>query len=757
MNGWEWIIRRRWAVIVLSVVAMIVAGFGMTKLRMISDERVYFAKDDPTMIHLDKFENTYSREETVYILLAPKDGTVFTRKTLSAAAWLTEQSWMFPFASRVDSITNFQHTRAEGDDLFVGDLVPDPSSLTDTDIERIKRISLSEPALVDKIVSRSGHVTGINVKVIKPGKASDEDLLIAHHVRNVMKEFTKKFPGIGYYLAGDIIFNAGFLEEANSDMKTLIPIMFIAMVLVITFALRSFWGTLGTIIVIIASAVTGMGISGWLGIPLGDVASMAPTIVMTLAVADSIHILSTMFDRMRSGSARREAVAESLRINSQPVFLTSITTAVGFLSMNLTSSPVFHDLGNMVALGVMSAYFYSIFFLPAMMAAVPMQTAPSAKNKTAFADRLGNFVVEHRKPLFYGMGAVVVMLASGISQIRFDDKFIEYVSEKAPIRRAADFIKVNLPGTDALEYSLESGEEGGIADPAYLKNLENLEKWFNSRPRVAYVSSINDVMKRLNKTMHGDDPAWYRIPDGRELAAQYLLLYEMSLPFGLDLTTQINLDKSASRFRVALNDMSSMEMVRLAKQADKWMRINLPPMMHAEVTGLSIMFANLTARNVRSMLGGTMLALVLISAMIMWALKSFKIGLVSLLPNLVPAAMSFGLWGFAVGKVGLGIAVVAAMSLGIVVDDTVHFLSKYRRARREEKMNPRQAVLYSFHTVGTAIMATSAVLVVGFMILTFSGFKVNGDMGLLTAVTITFALVADLLFLPPLLMKMEGD
>jgi hypothetical protein len=168
------------------------------------------------------------------------------------------------------------------------------------------------------------------------------------------------------------------------------------------------------------------------------------------------------------------------------------------------------------------------------------------------------------------------------------------------------------------------------------------------------------------------------------------------------------------------------------------------------------MFAHIGKRNISSMLLGTTVALVLISLVLVIALKSVKIGLISMIPNLVPAAMAFGLWGILVGEVGLALSVVTGMTLGIVVDDTVHFLSKYLRARREQNMSSPDAVRFAFANVGMALWATSVALVAGFLVLSLSAFKLNSGMGLLTAITITFALLADFLFLPPLLMKLEG-
>jgi predicted RND superfamily exporter protein len=265
-------------------------------------------------------------------------------------------------------------------------------------------------------------------------------------------------------------------------------------------------------------------------------------------------------------------------------------------------------------------------------------------------------------------------------------------------------------------------------------------------------------MTRLNKNMHADDPAFYTLPDRRELAAQYLLLYEMSLPYGLDLNNQIDIDKSSIRLTPSLKTVSSNELISLNQRAYAWLQANTT---HIDLSanpgsGTSLMFANLGKRNIKSMLLGTTLALIMISMILIFAFRSFKIGLISLLPNLVPAALGFGLWGLLVGEIGLALSVVTGMTLGIVVDDTVHFLSKYLRARREGGLNSADAVVYAFSTVGRALMITSFVLIAGFLVLSLSPFEMNSGMGLLTAIVIGFALLADFLLLPPLLMLFEG-
>jgi predicted RND superfamily exporter protein len=502
--------------------------------------------------------------------------------------------------------------------------------------------------------------------------------------------------------------------------------------------------------------VTGLGLAGWLGITLTPASVNAPLIILALVVADSVHLLVTMFQQIRLGRTKHEAIAESLRVNLQPVFLTSITTVIGFLTMNFSDAPPFRDLGNIVAMGVTAAFVYSVLFLPSLMAVIPVRVKPKVGSVDCQScNRLADFVIKQRNFVFWSTLAVIVVLTAGTLRIELNDNWIKYFDKSYAIRKATDFAEENLTGFHAIEYSLESGESGGVNNPEYLAILEKFANWYRQQPKVVNVNTIAETIKRLNKNMHADEESFYRIPEQRELVAQYLLLYEMSLPFGLDLNNQINVDKSATRMTVILNDTTTKELRSMDQKAREWLRANAPASMFTYGSGLSIIFAHISERNINSMLGASFGALGLISLILIAALRNFKLGVISLIPNVVPAIMAFGLWGILEGQVGLGLSVVAAMTLGIVVDDTVHFMSKYLRARREHDMNPSAAVRYSFNTVGTALWITTLALVAGFSVLAFSGYRMSSDMGLMTAITITLALALDFLFLPTLLIKVE--
>ncbi|MFQ5579660.1 MAG: RND family transporter [Nitrospiria bacterium] len=758
----EWIIRSRWAIIVGVFLIVAFVASGARRLGFSTDYRGFFSKENPQLQAFERLQNIYTKNDNILFAIVPKEGDVFSHHTLAVVEALTKASWQIPFSLRVDSLTNFQHTRADGDELIVEDLVRGAVSFSSSDLNRVRKIALSEPFLVNRLLSPSGRITGVNVTIGLPGESLGEVPSVVQYARELAEEIRRRYDDVDVYLSGMVMMDNAFNEASQQDMSKLVPVMFLILVFMMGLLLRSFYATIATILVIFLSTAAAMGLAGWFGILLSPPSASAPTVIMTLAIADSIHILVTLLQEMRRGSSKHDALITSLRVNIQPVFLTSLTTAIGFLSMNFSDAPPFHDLGNIVAMGVTAAFLLSIVFLPAVISVFPIRVKEKiqAKGKIVdapFMDRFGETVVRHRRALLRGTAIFILIFLSGIPLIRLDDQFVDYFDDRYSFRRDTDFIVENLTGIYRIDYSLASGEEGGVNDPAYLAGLASFATWYRQQPGVLHVSTIVETMKRLNRNMHGDDPAYDRLPEDRQLAAQYLLLYELSLPFGLDLNNQINLDKSETRMTVTLKNLSSKKVLELDARAQGWLKENHHEEMQTVGAGPTIMFAHIAKRNIELMLRGTVFALVLISLILIFAFKSVRIGLVSLIPNLIPAGMAFGLWGMLVGRVGVATSIITAMSFGIVVDDTVHFLSKYLRARRELHLGASNAVRYAFRTVGTAIWVTSAILMAGFFILTFSGFAINAQLGLLTSITIAFALTADLLFLPPFLIFLEGS
>ena len=745
-----------WVILVCITFAAI-AGMGAGKLEFKSDYRVFFSEENPQLTAFESMQKVYSKSDNVAFIVSPKDGNVFTTKHLKALKTLTKESWQVPYSTRVDSVTNFQYTFAEEDDMIVEDLVMSTQNLTSEKLDKIKQIAINEPLLVNKIISQSGHVSVVNVTVQLPGiNPMVETPAVAASVRAIQAKFLAENPDVDVYLSGMIMMNTSFGESSISDSTTLVPLMFLVVIVTIGLLLRTITGTISTVLIIIMSIVTTMGLAGWLGFYLTGPSSSAPTMIMTLAVADCIHILTSMFYEMRQGADKRTAIARSIRINFQPIFLTSITTAIGFLSMNFSDSPPFRDLGNLVAIGVMLAFVFSITIFPALLTVLPVRVKKQNEDKKDLMAKLADFIISKRRVLLPLTSVLIIASVTFIPNNELNDDFVKYFDDTVPFRTATDFMQENLSGMMMVEISVKAGKSSGINDPKYLNSISNFSDWLRERPETDHVNTITDTLKRLNKNMHGDDPNWYKLPDSQEMSAQYILLYEMSLPYGLDLNNQLDVDKSSSRIVVTFKNMTSNELITIEQDMISWFAEHAPQY-EVDFASPSLMFSHIGQRNIISMLIGTTLALVLISILLGVALKSWRFGLISLLPNLAPAAIGFGIWGLYSGQVGLGLSVVIGMTLGIVVDDTVHFLSKYLHARRDKNASAEEAVHYAFDNVGRALWVTTFVLVAGFTVLAQSSFKMNSDMGFLTALTIFVALVVDFLFLPPLLMLLDKN
>jgi len=729
-------------------------ALGTRDLSFSNNYRTFFSPDNPDLIAFDDFQDTYTKNDNFLFVVHPANGNVFSPRIAGAVEELTRAAWNIPYTIRVDSVSNFQHSRAEGDDLTVDDLIRDGKQLSDDELSAKRQVALDEPLLNGQLISPSAHSTGVNVTLQYPEKSLTEVPAAVAVAREIAADIEARYPDIHIALTGISMLNNAFAESGQTDAMTLIPFMYLALLVSMAVVLRSFWGTLATLLVIAFSTVTAMGIAGSLGYTLDPISLTAPTIILTLAIADSVHLLVTMLAQLRKGHSRQAALIESLRINFLAISVTSLTTLVGFLALNFSDSPPFWYLGNITALGIVAAWIYSLLFLPAFLSVVPIRArqTTSTGNQNTRMGSFADFVTRNYRPVLFVSLAASLTSMTFLPRVQLDDQWVKYFDERMEFRQDADFAMQDLTGLYLIEFSLPAREVGGVSEPEYLANLKAFTEWLRSESDVVHVYSYSDIIQRLNKNLHGDNPDWYRLPDERALAAQYLLLYELSLPYGLDLNDRINIDKSATRVTVTLKELSTVQTRAFLERSKAWLDTHTPTYMATNPTGATVMFSYISQRNIESMLTGNALAVGLIAIILMLSLRSIGLGAMSLIPNTIPILMAFGLWGLLVGKVGMAAATVSATSLGIIVDNTVHFLTKYLRARREQAADIPQAIRYAFETVGTAVLVNALILAAGFLVLTTSTFKVNEEMGLLTAMAIIIALIVDFFLLPALLM-----
>jgi len=749
------VVRWRWLVILTTLVLLGLVAGGARNLTLSTSYQSFFSSDYSELVSFNEFQKTYSKTDNILFVLQAKDKTVFTPQTAAAIEKLTERAWQIPFATRVDSISNFQNSWADGDDLTVENLYRNGLSLSKEQLKEKQIIALNEPLLNGQLISSDASTTGINVIMNFPEKSLSElpdAMLVA---KQIATEIERDFEDIHVAITGISALNNAFFSVAQSDAMTLMPVMYLLLILVAMIVLRSFYGMLVTVLVIMFSTLAAVGMAGYLGIVLDPISMTAPTVILTLAVADSVHILVTMLSQMRGGKDKISSLKESIRINFLPVSVTSITTIIGFLSLNFAASPPFWYLGNITAMGIAAAWLISLTFLPAMIAVLPFKTrhiVNQADDSSTLMVRISNFVTSQYRPILFVSGTLAIFLASMIPNIELNDQWVKYFDKKMEFRQDAEFAMDNLTGLYRLEFSLPAQNPGGISEPEYLQNVGKFTKWLRGLPEVTHVYSYTDIVKRLNRNMHSDNPYWYQLPDDRNLAAQYLLLYELSLPYGLDLNDRISVDKSSTRLSVTVKELNTADVRKFIKTTSDWIRGNTPEYMWTTPTSPTVMFSYISESNINGMLRGNVIAILGIALVLMLSLRSLGLGALSLIPNLIPLLMAFGVWALLVGKVGMGAATVSATSLGIIVDNTVHFLSKYLRARREMGLDRPNAITYAFSTVGWAITANAVILISGFAWLATSSFKINMEMGLLTAITVLIALLVSFFTLPALLM-----
>ncbi|HIF5680173.1 TPA: efflux RND transporter permease subunit [Vibrio parahaemolyticus] len=742
-------------VLLATIFLIIVATIGGKNLYFRGDYDIFFDGTNKQLLAFDEIQTTFAKTDNLAIVIAPEDGDIFTPQTLSLIQKITVDAWQVPYSSRVDSIANYQHTEAFDDDLLVEDLLYSEYELTPDRISKVKSIALSEPVLKSALVSEKGDVTVVNITVQLPemDKTAEVEEVVSS-INAMIDRYQRAYPDVTFHKAGIIAMNHAFMTAAQDDSSTLVPTMLVVILVFLTIMLRSILSVIATLIVIIGSVMATMGISGWAGMFLSTATVNVPTLIMTLAVADCVHVIATMRQSMKNGFTKAQSIERSIALNFVPILITSVTTAIGFLMMNMSDSPVLRDFGNLSALGVMVACFLSVTLLPALLKLLPIHVKmETSQDQKHVMDRLGDFVVSQRRALLPLSVAVIVVCASLIPLNKVNDESVEYFGQRNEFRQAADFMEERISGMTNISIAIKTNESQGIAAPDFLNMIGEFSSWLRDQPETDHVATLADVYKRLNKNMHGDDEAYYLLPQERELAAQYLLLYEMSLPYGLDLNNQINVDKSSIKMVLTVANLGSVELVDLENRIYQWFAEHAPQY-QVVASSPSLMFAHIGETNMASMLSTLPITLVLISALLIFALRSVRLGLISLMPNIAPAVIGFGLWALISGEINLGLSVVVTLTLGIVVDDAVHFLSKYQRARREGQI-AEQAVRYAFHTVGRALWITTVVLVAGFSVLAMSSFRLNADMGQLSAIVIFIALVVDFLFLPTLLMLFD--
>lgn len=742
-----------WLTFSVFLLICVVAGLGTQALYFRGDYKVFFEDTNSQKLAYEEMQNTFNKSDNVSFLIVPTNANVYQASTLNLVAELTDLAWQIPFSLRVESLANYQHTYADEDELIVENLY-EVEGLSSPVIQTIESVASNTPEVAGRLVGLDGRATVVDVTLQLPeGDQTQDVATVMAHAREIQQQVLAKYPNHDIRLTGVAPMNEAFTVAAKKDGSTLVPLMFVVITMVIGLLTNSIWAALATLFVVATTIIITMGIAGWLGIFLSTATVNVPVMVTTLAVADCIHIIVGYFQNLLKTDDKAGALEESLAINKRPILITSITTAIGFLMLNFSEVPILADLGNLTAIGVMLACFISLCVLPILLIRIP--AAKIRIKSPAVYGKLGKFVATNFKKIL-PLSVVILALSCTLAMNnQLNDVAVKYFDNASVFRQAVNIHEQHFGGMSNIDFVVYTDTENGVNEPEVLNRIDEFADWLRQQPETNHVLSFSDTMKRLGMNMQYDDEAFYKIPDSKALAAQYLLLYEMSLPYGLDVNNQIDIDKSAIRLVAVLDNLGSKEFTEFETRAKSKFK-SLLESYRLEAASPALMFAHIGKANMQSMVWGTVLALVLISLLIVFALKSIRLGMVSLLTNLVPAGLGFGLWAVISAEINMALSVVLSMTLGIIVDDTVHFLSKYQRTKLPGR-SVREAIVETFNGVGQPLATTTVVLACGFGVLTLSDFALNSDMGLLTVIIIVGALIVDFLFLPAFLMWLDRD
>ena len=740
--------RHPWLCVLAAV--LLTGGFvaGASRARADFTHKGFFWDDDPHLLQFEAFERRFGNDDAVVLAMHSPSG-IFDLDSAGLLAEVTERMWQVPEVIRVDSLSNYNWVHAQGDDILVEPLLPE--TLTPAVLEARRKVALGHEVIPDYLVSRDAK-TALILGRIKPGlEAPPDSPMITAAVHELVKSVSRT--DHAFYVAGGPPLTHAFAEVATQDLGRLLPMAVGTAAIFLFILLRTFAGVFLPLLVVFMTVGATFGFAGWAQVTLTNMSTAVPTIMIAIGIGIGVHILVTYYQNRHGGLDRREAARLSLEKNLLPTFLTSATTAIGFLTFLTANLKPVSGLGLMASFGTLYAWLMSYLFLGGFLFILPLREGRKSHAGVTLAERLSHgytaFLVRRRRSIMAISAAVAVtavVLAVG-NEVNSDP--IKYFQEDVPARVANQFIDDHVGGARGVEFVIETGQDDGIKDPTFLRNVVALQSWIEAQPGVSRALSITDILKQTNRSLHGDDPAQYRVPDDRETIGQELFLYTMSLPQGMDLNDRMTIKNDAIRMTVLTDIATSRELLALVAEIEAKGR-SLDLNLHS--TGKFTLYQRINDYVVNAFVLSFGLTVLFIATIMVVFLRSFRLGLIAMIPNVLPILIGGAFLRLIGQALDIGTVIVAAVCLGIAVDDTIHLLANFRRHQREGVGEVESVRKVLGHT-GGALVITTAVLVTSFATFATADFTPNLYFGVLTALILATALIADLTITPVLLMR----
>lgn len=752
----DFIIRFRWPIIIIAPLVVLAFSVGLKDLDFEGSYRIWFSEDSAILRDYDHFRKTFGAGNMVLISFTDENG-IFTKKALKTIERVTGKLWKTKYIARVDSITNYQYIHAgrdDPDDIIVDDFIGNIDGMSDQELKEREKIAVEDPRTRNLTISPDGKSTTIFARLVP---LPEEDRNINFEIRSLVEDIINEESaktGYEFYLNGAPIIQTEFINMASHDFALFAPLVAFMVVVLLLVVLRKLSGAFLPFLVVLFTLAIVLAVQAMMGYRLNNFTANLPVFVIAIGIADAMHIYWVWLHARRQGKDNYEALHVSMNKNLLPAFLTSITTFAGFISLASSRVIPVRTLGIATASAAILAFLLSAGFIPAMLAVLKVKvkakghTNPDVEHTPALAKKYSSFIIRHDKKIVAVSLALALLFAAGLFKVRVDNNIIKYFAEDTRIRKAVNFLEDRITGPVTYEVILDSGKENGIKEPGFLRTVERFYGDFHREFKgLRHVGSLLDVIKRFNMVMHGNNGVFNIVPDDKNLIAQYLLLYSLSLPQGMEINDRVDITERFLRLTASVNSMDTSEYLKMIRWIEGWWA-GTP--YSASVNGQDAMFAYMFKNVTDTIIYSITMAFVLVTVVMLIAFRSFKILIISILPNILPIVLVVGLMGWSGMYIDLGVAVSGAIIMGVAVDDTIHILVKYLEARKRGK-EMKGALEYMITFSGTAIIFTTVILSGSFSVLYFSDFMPTSHFSIVTVSALVIALVADLFMLPALL------
>lgn len=751
----EKIIQYRYLSILFCLVLLVASFRGVGGIAFSPDMEQFFPEDYPISENHAHIEDTFYSSDSVIIAIGVDEGTVFNPRILNLIEEITDKAWSTPHSIRVDSLSNFSFVRAEIDDLVVEPFIEESLEWDQKKINERSTLIEKEEQAYGTILSKDKKTTFINISIDAPRDDVEKEYAESmEHIFAFMDPLKKEYPEADMRYAGIVYIEYLSPLIVKAEMPVLIPTLLFVILLSLFILLRNVVAVISSLVVIIFSVITAVGILGHFNTTVSQPFLMVPILVATLAVADCVHLFNVYFQNKLEKNAK-DSIIKSLRLNLEPLLLTSLTTSIGFLCLNLAPIPALRVVANGIVIGVIAAFVFSIFFLAPLMSFFNVKASSQIENQTKLSKRVGQFSLKNRKKIIWIVPLFSAFLMSFIPLNETKDNPMEFYSERfTSVAEDTKWLAKRLGGTFLVTYEYVS--EDLVSDPEYLRQLDEFTTWLENQDEVLSVNSLSKIVKNLNRTLNGNDQSWYVIPEDSELIAQYLFFYEMSLPFGLDLTSTINQERTSTKVTVSLKEIDSKAFIEFYDRVDDYASLSIVSGNLSGGGGTRSVMAFMGMLLAEQLMYALIIGFIVITLAIALFYKSLSAGLITAIPNILPIGVAFGIWGIFSSNVSMLVSLGIGCTLGIVVDFSVHFLSKYLYARRSLSLSAEESVLYAFETVGFPLTIMTVSLCMGFAVLFLASFMPLRGFAGITMISFVAALIIDLLLFPAVLIAWDG-